>query len=223
MQKHTKLLEIRGMNREQWINPIDLKVIITHNSRSAISEIFGFIQDNYVHQFKDSLPINYETSSFKSIRSKFTLPQGWNGTINANPELLLKRGYDKVIYVQRDLVRLCEAMAKYHRKCFTIKDYIRLALSEPNFCKNIERNYDKLNKEIDDPRFLKITLFDWNCHTKQTYHELLDFLEFPKDNRMQVIPVRLYENERDFDGYSCSHLDKDHKMCGQIEVIREHV
>lgn len=112
-------------------------------------------------------------------------------------------------------------MAKYHRKCFNIKDYIRLALEEPNFFKNIERNYNKLNKEINDPRFLKITLPDWNLFLKQTYNEILDFLEFPKENRLQVVPVRIYENDRDFDGYSCSHLDKDHKMCEQIEVIRE--
>lgn len=110
-------------------------------------------------------------------------------------------------------------MAKYHRKCFEIKDYIRLALTDTRFFLNIKKNYDKLNKEIDDPRFLKITLFDWNHYTKEIYHQLLDFLEFPKYNRVELAPVQV---DKDFDGYSCSHLSKDYKWCKQVEVIREH-
>ncbi len=147
------------------------------------------------------------------------LLKGWNGVINADPQALLDRGYDKVIYVQRDFIKLCEALAKYHRKCHDIKDYIELILKEPNFFKNIKKKYDKLDLDTEDPRFLKITLYDWNIYLKQTYHELLDFLEFPKYNRMELAPVM---SEKDFEGYSCSHLAKDHKWCEQVEAIREH-
>lgn len=90
-------------------------------------------------------------------------------------------------------------------------------LEEPKFFSNIQKKWNKQNIEINDPRFLKITLEDWNNFTTQTYNKILDFLEFPKENRLQIVPVKV---ERDFEGYSCSFLDKDYKMCENIEVIR---
>lgn len=133
---------------------------------------------------------------------------------------MLERGYDKVIYVQRDFIEWAKAMAKYHRKVYTLEDYIKLSLTDNKFFINCKRNYDLLNKEIQDPKFLKITLFDWNHYTFQTFNQILDFLEFPKENRLLIAPVKL-EKERDFEGYSCSHLPKEHEVCKNIEVIRQ--
>lgn len=71
---------------------------------------------------------------------------------------------------------------------------------------------------MNDPRFLRISLKDWNNFTTQTFDQLLDFLEFPKENRLKLVPVK---PDRNFEGYSCSHLSKEHKMCNYIEVIRQ--
>jgi len=112
-------------------------------------------------------------------------------------------------------------MAKYHRKAYTKTDYINLSLTDNKFFINCKRKYDLLNKEINHPNFLKITLNDWNCHTLQTFNQILDFLEFPKENRILVVPVKFKPEQRDFEGYSCSHLAKSYEVCKNIEAIRQ--
>ena len=143
--------------------------------------------------------------------------EGWNDVIYADPEILLERGYDKVILVMRDLKELCEAQALYHRQAKSKKELIELILNEPHFFSNLKRKYDQIDKEIEDPRFLKITLEDWNNFTFQTYNKILDFLEFPEENRLALAPVKV---DRDFEGYSCSHLSEEYEMCKNIQVIR---
>lgn len=144
--------------------------------------------------------------------------EGWNDVIGADPQILLDRGYDKVIHVSRNLISLCKALAQYHRRAKTDRELIELMLKEPKFFSNIKKKWQKQEKEINDPRFLRITLEDWNNFTFQIYNKLLDFLEFPKENRMCIIPVKM--PERDFEGYSCSFLTEDQEVCENIEVIR---
>lgn len=124
--------------------------------------------------------------------------------------------------MQRDLVELATSLVKYHRQVFTLKSLIYLHYSEPQFLNNIKKHHDLLHQDIEDPRYFHFYLEDWNHFTNQTYHALLDFLEFPKENRLEVIPVKFSPEQRDFDAYSDSHLDKEHVMCKQIEVIRKH-
>lgn len=117
----------------------------------------------------------------------------------------------------RDLTELCEAQALYHRQAKSQKEIINLILKEPKFFSNIEKKYKLIDKVIFDPRFLRISLNNWNNFTLQTYNKILDFLEFPKENRLQLVPVKV---DRDFEGYSCSHLSEEHVMCENIQVIR---
>ena len=145
------------------------------------------------------------------------LPKGWNGTIGADPALLIQRDYDKIIYVSRDLIELSKALAKYHRKASTIDEIIQLAINEPNFFANIKRKRDKLEKEINDPRFFRFSVEDWNNFTYQTFNDLLDFLEFPIENRPLLIPIQV---NRNWEGYSNSHLPKDTFINEKIEAIR---
>jgi hypothetical protein len=130
----------------------------------------------------------------------------------------LDRGYDKVIYISRPLIVLCEALALYFYQAKEKSDIIKLILHRPNFFVNIKRKWEKLEKPIDDPRFLKISLDDWNNFTTQTFDKLLDFLEFPKRNRIKLVPARV---DRNWEGYSCSHLPKEHKICERVEVLRK--
>lgn len=194
-----------------------MNVIITHSSRSAISEIFGYVSLAYFYHFNEPLLINFEANYFEATRSRRPLLEGWNDVINADPQILLDRGYDKVIHVNRDLLDLAESLALYHRRTKSKEDIIKLAMDEPRFFANIKKKWDKLQKEIDDSRFLRITLNEWNNFTFQTFNKLLDFLEFPKEKRPFLIPVK---SNKDFEGYSCSFLEPEYEVCENIEVIR---
>jgi len=190
-------------------------------ARSAKGEIFGFVKLCYEHLYGQSLEIKYETySSFQVIKDHLPLVEGWNGVIKAPPFEILKKNYDKVIYIARDLTELCKACAKYFRGVKTDEDYIHLALKEPDFFINIERDWKLMEKEVSDPRFLKITLNDWNRFTRETYHRLLDFLEFPREGRIEIAPVKFTEEERDFEGYSSSFVSKGQIVNERIEAIR---
>lgn len=131
------------------------------------------------------------------------------------------------------MITLFKALVKYHRKCFTMEDLIRLSLKEPKFFVKQKRWYDLLDRPIEDPRFLKITLEDWNNWTLKTFNDLLDFLEFPKYNRVLIAPCKFLvphtiispqidtELIRNFEAYSDSHITKDTPIEKQIKEIRE--
>jgi len=146
------------------------------------------------------------------------LPLGWIDVIGADPQVLLDRGFDKVIHVSRNFNDLCVVLAQYHRRARTPAEIIDLVLNEPKFFSNIKKKWEKQQSEINDPRFLRITLEDWNNFTFQIFNRLLDFLEFPEENRPFLIPVKSIN--RDFEGYSCSFLEPDQEVCENLEVIR---
>ena len=191
--------------------------MITHSSRSAVSEILGYVNLAHLLIYGKKIKINYEASNFEATRLRRPLLKGWNDVINADPQILLNRGYDKVIHINRNLIDLCEAMALYHRKAKTNKEIIQLSLSEPDFFVNIMKKHQKLQKEIDDPRFLRINLEDWNNYLFITYNKILDFLGFPEEGRPIIVPVK---SKQDFEAYSNSFLPKDYKVCENIEAIR---
>jgi hypothetical protein len=120
--------------------------------------------------------------------------------------------------VSRNLTDLCDAQALYHRKAKTKREIIELILSEPNFFENIKNKRERTQKDIDDPRFLRIDLQkDWNNYLFLTYNKILDFLGFPNKGRPLICPVK---TDQDFEAHSNSFLPKEHKMCKNIEVIR---
>jgi len=146
--------------------------------------------------------------------------KGWHSVYNANPQMLLDRGYDKVIYISRPLIDLCDALALYVEEANTKREIIQLILKRPNFFENIKQKWLKLDRYIEDPNYLKISLDEWNNHLTLVFDDLLDFLEFPKKNRLKLVPVKFTNGERNFEGYSCSHLPRDAKVCKRVEEIR---
>ena len=183
-----------------------------------MSEIFGYVSLAHFYYFNEPLSINYEANYFEATRFRRPLLQGWNDVIGADPQILLDRGYDKVIHVNRDLLDLGEALALYHRRAKSKEEIIHLAMNEPRFFPNIKKKWEKLQRPITNERFLRIKLEDWNKFTFQTFNKLLDFLEFPKTKRPFLIPVKM--NDRNFEGYSCSFLEPDQEVCENLEVIR---
>ena len=112
-------------------------------------------------------------------------------------------------------------MAEYHRACVTIEDFIKLSLNEPTFFLKLKKKYDRLRVPLEDQRYLRVTLEDWNNFTLQTFFDILDFLGFPDEDRMYVIPY--HPMERNFEAYSDSHISKDCEIDKPIEVIRQRV
>ena len=168
------------------------------------------------------MPISHETQRLRVTRECYPLLEGWHSVIDADPQTLLNRGYDKVICVQKkSFIEHGKASAEYHRQCFTIEDYINLALNDSRFFLKAKQKYDRLNKQIEDHRYFRFTLSDWNNFTLQTFFDLLDFLEFPSEDRIYIIPVKM--PDRDFEGYSDSHISKDCKLEKPVEVIRNRV
>lgn len=156
--------------------------------------------------------------AFHAEHAKVPLPQGWNSVINAKPELLLKRGFDKIIYVSRDEMELAKVLAKYHRKVSSLEEAIELAMNEPKFFSNIRTKRLKLEKEIDDPRFFRYSLIEWDNWTVKTFNRLLDFLEFPKERNILML---IAKPNRNFEGYSCDHLEPEQPVCENVQRIRE--
>lgn len=171
----------------------------------------------HLYYFNEPLHVRHEESNFEATRFRRPLVQGWFDVIGADPQVLLDRGYDKVIHVTRDLIKLGDALAEYHRRAKSKEEIIKLAMEEPLFFSNIKKKWLKLQVEINNPRFLRIRLEDWNNFTFQTFNKILDFLEFPKSKRPFLIPVKI---DRNFEGYSCSFLDPDQEVCENLEVIR---
>lgn len=176
------------------------------------------MQLNHELVYNEPLNINFEASYFEATRFRRPLLEGWNDVIFADPQILLDRGYDKVILVTRELTDLCESLALYHRGAKTPTEIINLILEEPKFFSNIQKKCEKIDKDIRDPRLFKFSLNEWNHFTLQTFNELLDFLEYPKRPRLALAPIKV---NRDFEGYSCSHLPKEYQVCENIEVIRK--
>ena len=106
-----------------------LNVIITSNSRSAVSEIFGFVSRAHEHYFKEPIKISYEKhSAFEATRKRLPLLKGWNSIHDADPQLLLEKGYDKIIHITRPFLNLCSSLALYHRKANSVRRIIKLIL-----------------------------------------------------------------------------------------------
>ena len=115
----------------------------------------------------------------------------------------------------------CTSQAEYFRGVQTLEDCIKLSLEQPKFFLNVKKKWDKISAAIEDPRLLRITIDQWNYQLHQTYHLILDFLEFPKEGRPQLVPVR--RDPEILNAYSDSHLPLDQVPCENIRRIRESV
>jgi len=182
------------------------------------------------------LDIDYEGNYFEVTRFRRPLVEGWTDVIKADPQILLDRGYDKVIAVRRRSLReQIKAEAYYFRGAKTLNQVLDLYIKEPTFIRNVVKKHTRLEEQIskiDNPRFLSIYLEDWNNRTLIIYHKLLDFLEFPEEGRIQIVPIKRCKEEikdcpvsceyrRDFEAYSDSHESIDHIPCENIARIRE--
>lgn len=194
--------------------PKDLNVMVVSNERCGISWMAKVISQVHENMFGMPIEWNYEVSKVAARKKHLPLITGWNTVNDVNPILLIERGYDRVLIVQRDLLTLLKVQTVY---CHNELEYIRAR--EESLLRKIERYWNLVNgKEINHPRCLKIRLEDLNNYTVVTFHEILDFLTFPTFGRSVMIPIS--PPERNWEAYS-SILPKEHELCKRLQEIDE--
>ena len=152
---------------------------------SIISEVW-----NAMHPGVYKLRWRYETSVFEATRDRRPLPEGWTHTFNADPGLLLTRGFDKIMVLQKPLVDC------YYAGAFFMHPHKKLEEIEPRYFEGIKRRWIQLEKYRDhkSDNFLFLDINEINNDTVNEFNKILDFLDFPKEGRPMIIPVKVWRN-----------------------------
>ncbi|MDH3324015.1 MAG: hypothetical protein OEL89_00090 [Candidatus Peregrinibacteria bacterium] len=174
-------------------------VILLSMERHGCSEWGAIISEIHKQVYDEEMHYNYEISRVIAIDDKYNLPRGYSTVYYVKPQWLLKRKYDKIIILQRDLISLKEKMAYYYfpklKSSTVFKRY-------PDFEKKIEFYYELVfDEEVrNDPRVHWVYLDDLNNYTVATFSLLLDFLEFPRKGRPVLIPINPRERDWNVQG-----------------------
>ena len=187
--------------------PSEMNVIFVSMGRCGISWIIRVISQ--IHSIMFGFPIDFhvEISHVIATRDRFPVPEGWSCVYDVDPQILVNRGYDKVIIVQREY----ETMRKVH----TI--YEDIHERNQTLLRKFDKIYEKVyGKQIDHPNCMKVNLEDLNAYTVAIFEELLEFLNFPETGRPVIVPVK--PSERKWEVYS-SILKKGRKVNKRLQEI----
>lgn len=198
--------------------PGESNVMFLSMERCGISWIVRRL--DRIHHEMFGVPIDYspEISRVIASRPRFPLPLGWYNVYDLDPELLLKRKYDKVISIQRPRKIMYRVMAMYYMPDLT---YEECQEQYPTYFDKIDRYYDMIYEkanEITDERYKNYQLNDFNNYTVDTFHDIMDFLNFPKEERPVLIPVN--PPERNWQAYSTT-LDKTEPIGAKLRDIQQ--
>jgi len=198
--------------------PYEMNVIFVSMERAGISWIIRELSKFHEKMFGKPIIFtknNAEISHLIAIRNRFPLPKGWNNVYNIDPQSLLDRvdpdgnKYDRIVVI--------------HRNLKTFQNVYKIKLSQerldPNFIEKIIRKtpeeYELVYHEIEDPRLLRVDLWDLNQYTDACFNELMDFLNFPTHNRPPVVRTKTLPFEVLIEAYS-SVWGKDFKLTGML-------
>jgi len=148
---------------------------------------------NYMHPGPFKLRWRLESSYFEATRKRRPLPEGYVHCWNGDPQTLLDRGFDKVMVLQKTLPDSYLGMSIYFYAHEVIDNIAKI---HPNFYEIIKRKWDAMEKyrNLKDERFLFIDFEDVNNHTVKTFNEIFDFLEFEKEGRPFIMPIKVWRN-----------------------------
>jgi len=217
-------LETYFLTKRDWLMPTiqpinnklpkDMNVIVVSTERCGISWICKIISKIHEGMFGVPIEWNYEISRVDSRKKHLPLPQRWNTVYNIDPQKLVDRDYDRVLIIQRDLKELLKAQIVYWHN-----ELSYIGLDNETLLEKTKR-YWKLvyEKEIINPKCLRVRLEDLNQYTVATFNEILDFLNFPTFGRPVVIPTS--PPNRNWESYS-SVLPKGHNLFKRLEEIDE--
>lgn len=191
--------------------PSEMNVIINSLERCGISWIIRSLSQYHKSMFGKDILFTPEISSLIATRSRFPLPQRWNNVYGVDPYDLLKRGYDRVLVVQRDIKTQEWVDRIYYAQEGLSEDFIE------NLIKKMKKEYDLVYQNgIKDPHYLKVRLEDLNNYTVDSFTKLMDFFNFPKRDRLPIIPIT--PKERNWESYS-SILPSDQKLVGRLKKV----
>jgi len=210
-QKHQKYLQKKQkiLSYKHETDPGDLNILIVHSDRCGVSWFVRVISLIYEQMYGTLKKWNVLISRLMAAHPDYAVPKGWNTVLYVPIEDVVKKKHDKIILLQRDLDDLKKAnfIYRYPDKDYEIeKDNIE----HKRFFDKIEYYYKiTYNPKIKADNLLRVSLEDLNQYTVATFHEVLDFLEFPKEGRPIILPVN--PPERNWQVFS-SVLNKKQKI-----------
>lgn len=185
--------------------------------RCGSSWLGAIISEVYEAMTGELVKWNHEISRVLATDTKYDLPLGWNSVCDVDPQALLDRGYDKIIVLERNLETLKRVFWMSQRLFHKDMSYTDGLREYYRFFESIEKYWKIVyGKKIDNKRVFWISLDDLNNYTFNTFNELFDFLEFPKENRPILIPVN--PPERNWQCFS-DILAKGHKPSDTLKLI----
>ena len=198
--------------------PGEANVIFNSLDRTGISWVVRRLDWLHKEMFGSDIDYSPEISRVIATRKRFPLPQGWYNVYECNPQDLLDRGYDKVISIQRPLRIMYRVLSMYYKPELSYKECRE---KHPNYFKTIDKYYDIVYgkvDEIDDNRFLNIKLSGLNNRTEANFHKLMDFLNYPKENRPGIFPVN--PTNRNWQAYSTT-LGENEPIGTKLRQMRD--
>jgi len=191
--------------------PADLNVVFVSMERCGISWIIRNLNQVHEKMFQKEIIFEPEVSPLLATRERFELPKNWINVYNVDPELLLNRGYDRVVIVHRDLETLLKVYSLYYPP--------DLAESQrERFIEKTKNDYKKVyEKRPFDKKCFWVNLADLNRYTVKTFNNLMDFLNFPTHSRPIITAIKP-PDLRDWEAYS-SILEQSHTLVGNLGRI----
>ena len=176
-------------------DPLPKNICLTSTELGGVGWFTSIISEvhDQLYQGLPSKQWNYEISRFEATRHRRPLPKGWCTVWNADPLILLERGFDKVIVLQRSLEDSYLGMGIYMYPDLPID---KIEGENERFFGIIKRKWEFLEryKDFEHPRFMYVHFDDLNNHTVKTFNKVFDFLEFTDNNRPILIPVKVWRN-----------------------------
>ena len=205
-------------NCKRFISKVRLpiNVIISSMELAGIGWFTSLLSTTHTYMFGEPIRWRYEISRFEATRERRPLPQGWSTVWNADPEVLVNRGFEKVITIQKNLEDACYSHALYMRPHKTYEEIVDF---EPRFLNIVKSKWIKYEQwqKFEHENHLALHLDDLNNHTTQMFTRVLDFLGFPKEGRPLYIPVPVY---RDWERYSNINHKKEDQVPDPLKKIK---
>ncbi len=161
--------------------------------RCGASWICAYISEVHRQLFKKPIYWDYEISRIIAIDPKYDLPKTHCSVYYVRLEWLVKRGWDKIIVLERPFESWRDAVFRYFKPKLTKG---KIHKKYPDWEERL-RNYHDLvhGDKTEYPNVLRVNLSDINNYTVDQTNEILNFLEYPLETH-EEIDDKIYIRQR---------------------------